>query len=527
MLLALMTLLNAGDQYRCLYVNVEPAQTNRENVAAGMHTILHEMASSQEIYSDDSFLKDHLPEIKAHTPAESLLREALTAWASASKKPVILLIDEIDALIGDTLISVLRQLRTGYTMRPKHFPQSVILCGVRDLHDYRIHSSHSAEPITGGGAFNIKAASLRMGNFGQTETKTLLNLHTLETGQVFEAEAVEAIWDNTQGQPWLVNAIAHELTFTMKANRDPGIRLTKALVEQAREAIILRRETHIDQLTHKLKEPRVHNIIAPILAGETQATQFDEEAIDYVFDLGLIVKKPELAIANPIYREVIPRAISWPIQASLTQKPQRFIDRKSGRLRMDILMQAFQECFREHSEHWTQRFQYKEAGAQLLLQAYLQRIINGGGRIDREYGLGRGRTDLLIHFPNQDGIQKIVLELKLVRGTRQASIEKALPQLDRYMDTCASSEGHLVLFDQTNKPWEKKIFQKTTNYKNKNIHIWGMSAMEFYCGSNLTKALTTWQNHHLVQECLGSYPIQQYGFPSPQSDDCYRRLAAV
>ncbi|MCF8109189.1 MAG: hypothetical protein K9J81_09375 [Desulfohalobiaceae bacterium] len=59
------------------------------------------------------------------------------------------MLDEIDSLVGDTLIAVLRQLRSGYNQRPKQFPQSVILCGVRDIRDYRIHSSRQKEIITG------------------------------------------------------------------------------------------------------------------------------------------------------------------------------------------------------------------------------------------------------------------------------------------------------------------------------------------------------------------------------------------
>ena len=66
---------------------------------------------------------------------------------------------------------------------------------------------------------------------------------------------------------------------------------------------------------------------------------------------------------------------------------------------MGALLAAFQTFFREHSEHWSKRFQYQEAWAQLLLQAFLQRVVNSGGRIEREYGLGRGRTDLLIVWP--------------------------------------------------------------------------------------------------------------------------------
>ena len=83
----------------------------------------------------------------------------------------------IDALIGDTLISVLRQLRSGYDKRPKVFPISIILCGIRDIKDYRIHRSNN-DIITGGSAFNIKAESLRLGNFSKENTKNLLLEHT-------------------------------------------------------------------------------------------------------------------------------------------------------------------------------------------------------------------------------------------------------------------------------------------------------------------------------------------------------------
>ena len=83
----------------------------------------------------------------------------------------MVLIDEIDTLVGDTLISVLRQLRAGYDQRPERYPQSVVLCGVRDVRDYRIRSS-SGEIITGGSAFNIKAESLWLGDFSETETSS-------------------------------------------------------------------------------------------------------------------------------------------------------------------------------------------------------------------------------------------------------------------------------------------------------------------------------------------------------------------
>ena len=102
-------------------------------------------------------------------------------------------------------------------------------------------------------------------------------------------------------------------------------------------------------------------------------------------------------IANPIYAEVVPRELGYVLQDSLDQDAAWYVD--AGGLNVDRLLAAFQEFFRVHSEHWLGRFDYQEAGPQLILQAFLQRVVNGGGRIEREYGLGRGRTDLLILWP--------------------------------------------------------------------------------------------------------------------------------
>ena len=120
---------------------------------------------------------------------------------------MVLLIDEIDSLIGDTLISVLRQLRSGYVRRPSGFPQSIVLCGVRDVRDYRIRSSSENAEVAGGSAFNVRAESLRLGDFTEADVRALIAQHTEETGQAFTAEALDTVWKQTAGQPWLVNAL--------------------------------------------------------------------------------------------------------------------------------------------------------------------------------------------------------------------------------------------------------------------------------------------------------------------------------
>ena len=174
-------------------------------------------------------------------------------------------------------------------------------------------------------------------------------------------------------------------------------------VVEAQERLILRRDTHIDDLANKLREERMRRVVEPILTGADQQ-EWSTEDVAYACDLGLVTQDAAGTphIANPIYAEVVPRHLNYAVQAGQAGLPQQvawYVDADGG-LDVDGLIAAFQVFFREHSEHWVQRFeQYHEAGPQLLLQAHLQRIVNGGGRIEREYALGRGRTDLLIVWP--------------------------------------------------------------------------------------------------------------------------------
>ena len=194
---ALMDDLNAGGDYRALYINVESAQGARENVIDGMAAIYREFADNVEYYLGDKSWRLADVEVRDRYGRE-VVAGAFSAWAVANDLPTVLLLDEIDSLIGDMLISALRQLRAGYNKRPVYFPQSVILCGVRDVRDYRIHSDSEKTIITGGSAFNIKAESLRLGDFSREETSNLLNEHTIETSQEFEKEAASLIWEYTE-----------------------------------------------------------------------------------------------------------------------------------------------------------------------------------------------------------------------------------------------------------------------------------------------------------------------------------------
>ncbi len=477
-LFALKDALNASGEFRCVYANIEAAQTAREDVARAMRAILAELQLAAADLLGDEARMARWPGVLEEVGPDGALRVALARWAAADPKPLVLLLDEVDALVGDSLLSVLRQLRAGYPDRPRRFPQSVILCGVRDVRDYRIQSSAENAIIAGGSAFNIRAESLRLGDFSRPEVEALLAQHTAVTGQAFTDAARHDVWTLTQGQPWLVNALAYEACFKNKAGRDRSRAITADAIQDAREQLILRRETHLDQLTDKLQEERVRRVIEPLLKGADDAGSFADDDLQYVRDLGLVAQHRPVAIANPIYREVIPRALTWTTQEmSIHHDPAWYVD-DSGRLQVSKLLTAFQGFFREHSEHWVERFQYKEAGPQLLLQAFLQRIVNSGGRIEREYGLGRRRTDLLLVWPvdrDRGRPQKVVIECKVLHGGFERTLREGLAQTRAYMDRCATAEGHLVLFDRSEgTSWDDKVYRREETEGGVPVAVWGM-----------------------------------------------------
>ena len=480
-MLALRDYLNNQGDYIAVYANVEGGQAYRNDVKSVVGATCEIIAQETRLVLNNPLPEQLLLKVKKAKP-EIMLSQYLTVLSESLPRPLVLFIDEIDALVGDSLVSVLRQVRAGYANRPKAFPNSIILCGVRDVRDYRIVLSNQ-DIVTGGSAFNIKAKSLNLGNFTPEEVRQLYQQHTDETGQEFDEACFPMIWEATEGQPWLVNALGNEVTYEIKANRDRSVRIIPEMMYRAQEQIIYRRDTHIDILIDKLKEPRVRGVIEPILANSDEADDslIPTDDIQYVADMGLIKveKGKSRRIANAIYREIIPRELTWSTQDGMTQQPQWYQNADNS-INMEKLLLDFQQFFRQNADSWIQKFDYAEAGPQLLLQAFLQRIVNGGGYIDREYGLGRKRTDLLIRKPLTEGyggpVQRIVLELKIKRGSLEKVIEDGLRQTYEYMDTVGSvDEGHLIIFDRSKeKTWEERIWHKSYSYQEKVIQVWGM-----------------------------------------------------
>jgi len=313
-------------------------------------------------------------------------------------------------------------------------------------------------------------------NLSLTFSDRLLE-HTKESGQEFTPEALELVWQLSAGQPWLVNALAYAATFEVTEGRDRSHSISAEVIQTAKERLILERVTHLDQLADKLKEPRVQRVIEPLLHGDDLDEDASRDDITYVLDLGLVRRGGYgLQIANPIYREVIPRELTLIAQINLEarQRSAWYVG-EDGRLDLPKLLAAFQHFFRENSEIWLERFDYKEAGPHLLMQAFLQRILNGGGRVEREYGLGRKRTDLLVIWPYPGGVQRGVIELKVLSRSLEKTLAEGLAQTWEYADRCAAQESHLIIFDRRpGRTWKERIWQRQEQYNGLPITVWGM-----------------------------------------------------
>ncbi len=341
----------------------------------------------------------------------------------------------------DALISVLRQLRDGFPRRPTGFPQSLALIGLRDVRDYKVAAGGSQRLGTAS-PFNIKVELLTLRNFTLSEVASLYGQHTAGSGQAFTPEAVQLAYDLTQGQPWLVNALARQMVEQLVL--DPSIFLTPEHVEQAKEILIQRQDTHLDSLAERLREPRVRAIIEPMLAGQ-ELGDVPNEDIQFVLDLGLCVMSAQggVAIANPIYREVLPRVLTVTPMASLPQIAPTWLT-PTGELEVQALLEAFLQFWRQHGEPLLRSASYHEIAPHLVLTAFLHRVINGGGTLEREYALGSGRMDLCLRY----GQTTLGIELKVWREGRPDPLAAGLTQLDQYLGRLGMSSGWLVIFDR-------------------------------------------------------------------------------
>jgi hypothetical protein len=291
--------LTEEGRYTAVVSSCEGGQTVGVDLEKGITAVLEALTQAARNDLPES-LWPPVPDLSVS--AATRLHDLLARWAVGSPRPVVLFLDGADTLRDEVLLSVLRQIRAGYHVRSKGFPHSVALIGMRDVG--RVRLSFPVDGFATSSFFNIASSSLTLRNLTEEEIDELYGHHTEETGQIFQPDAVRRCFELSQGQPWLVNALAAEIVDSLVTER--GTAIERFHIEVAKERLVLRRYDHLSFLIERSREKRVQRIVEPILARELLSPDLMEDEVRLVIDLGLVRPGPEgFEIANPIYHEVI------------------------------------------------------------------------------------------------------------------------------------------------------------------------------------------------------------------------------
>jgi hypothetical protein len=308
-----------------------------------------------------------------------------------------------------------------------------------------------------------------MRNFTAEEVAELYGQHTVDTGQVFEAEATALAFEWTQGQPYLVNALAGICIDELA--RD-GHSITAADMREAKERLIRSRTTHLDSLGQRLREDRVSRVVQAVLLGDMEI-DYSSDDWEYCVDLGLVRRGLDGAeAANPLYREVLVRELTFSRQENL-KRPWWKWAKPDGKLDMAALVEAFLAWWRvqEQAVYAHGNKNYPEALPHLTFMAFLQRVVNGGGVIHREFAAGREAIDLVVEYAGE----RHILELKRVHDRSMESVRDAgAQQLADYLDTVGEATGWLLVFDQRKgQTWEQRLWREDRVFNGKTLYLRG------------------------------------------------------
>ncbi|MDR1656185.1 MAG: AAA-like domain-containing protein [Deltaproteobacteria bacterium] len=324
----------------------------------------------------------------------------------ALDRDLVVIFDEVDCLSGPALLTFLSQIRDGYNLRHRpnnKFPSSLALVGRSNIIKNFTSQNYSEEQSDAlASSFNILADSMTLANFTHSEIKTLYHQHTEATGQVFEDEAIERVWYWSEGQPWLVNALAWQV-IEKELENDYSVAISEQLIDQAADGLFKRQDAHLGTLLTRLKEPRVIKVMQPVFAGtQSLASSVTDDDVQYCKDLGLVVSDDleQLRPANPIYRQAMARYISIDLQKIFPVIPQGMWI-KDDRLLVNKLLDEYRLIWQEYSASLAKQFKdnlavkYDEATHVFMLYAFLLRSSTGHNiRWEMKYAEGRGSVDI-------------------------------------------------------------------------------------------------------------------------------------
>ncbi|MDL2124593.1 MAG: AAA-like domain-containing protein, partial [Deltaproteobacteria bacterium] len=349
-------------------------------------------------------------------------------------KKIVIFIDEFDGIPIDELenfLTTLRELYQRYKKRTDKALYSVGLVGIRNI----------AKLIVGGvSPFNI-ADQVKLPPFTLKNVRDLYAQYTKETNQPFTEDAVKKVFDETAGQPWLVNRIGTILTINIKPETTAHI--TEEDVEKAIDILLYEENSHFDNITEKAKQYK-ETFIEIVFNGVEYIPGDEEQSL--LLTHGLIkAEGKNIKVSNPIYKKRFTKTFFRESGAIIDVSVKGYF-RPDGLLNMEAILSDFEEYIMQIGVNAFYKSQkpYEKTG-QFLLSAWLYQFVEGGkGELRLETPTGLGRIDILLIYQGH----KYIIETKINRSSLDKTVEKAIDQLcGKYLLTERANEGYVVVFD--------------------------------------------------------------------------------
>ncbi|MCD6293727.1 MAG: AAA-like domain-containing protein [Deltaproteobacteria bacterium] len=355
------------------------------------------------------------------------------------QKKIVIFIDEFDGIPRSELenfLTTLRELYQEYKGREDKALYSVGLVGIRNV----------TKLVVGGvSPFNI-ADQVNLPPFSLKNVHDLYGQYTEETNQPFTEGAVRKVYEETVGQPWLVNRLGTILTIDIKPETTEPI--SKEDVEKGVEMLLYEENSHFDNITEKAKQLK-ETFVDIVFNGVEYVPGDDEQSL--LITHGLIkAEGKNLSVSNPIYKKRFTktffRGIATRVDASF--RPYYLPD---GSLNMERVLTDFEKYIAQiGAAAFYSTKKPMEITGKFQLTAWLYQFVpEGKGELFYESKTGLGIMDIMLIYRGK----KYIIELKINRYA--GTIDDALEQLtEKYLLPERVAHGYIVVFDPKTKAGE-------------------------------------------------------------------------
>lgn len=389
-----------------------------------------------------------------HIDLQEYFEDLPTEQSENGQKKIVLVIDEFEDIPNDVMGEVLHSFRKIYHRKQFYALHSVILVGVSTLPEL-IAAGSSSSP------FNI-ADALTISYFTFDETHALIHQYIEESDQLFEDNVIQAIYDNTHGQPGLTCALCEHL-IEGKPDRSQSIVMAD-FYNTLQHFLIERKDKNILNIVQKAREQQ--DFMLQVLFGNTPIPfTVDDPTISYLQAHGVIHNTHGFVdVPVPLYSKRLITAFRPPINGETLhyytgQEGFGAYVTDDG-LNIQAMLHKYRDYVRRRGFRAFDTKQLKEGAWHYSLDGFINFAIQGlGSDTLIEVPSGRGRTDIFIRYQEQI----YVVETKIY--TDQTYFENGKYQLAEYLDSEQLEEGYYVVFSGRHEADDTLDFDEMINGK--------------------------------------------------------------